>query len=206
MPLCVLFGESGTLYLIPLIIYCNVMDDLDGILAAKLNTRSDFGARLDNVCDAISHSIIMMVVGMMLGGIGLAAALVAIAMVIARSVSRLDPKTVPGTGSPTNELVRHAFFILLLSKQFEFSAEPFLIVAFVLNTITMSLPWKFPYMIRSMTKSAYAIGLVNVALLVAWLVPSALPFIALAFFGSYLVSIAWALKQYSTKRVSTDAS
>lgn len=197
LPLCLLMGESGAVYLIPLIIYCNVMDDLDGILAAKLNIRSDFGARLDNVCDAVSHTILLMVVGMTHGSPCTAAALIAIAAVIIRSVSRLDPLAIPGTGSPTNELVRHVFFILLLSEQFGFDGTPYLIAAFLLNTITMMLPWKLPFMIRSMTKSAVAIGLVNVALLIAWLIPNALPVVAAAFIGTYLYSFGWALRSHS---------
>jgi phosphatidylserine synthase len=197
LPLCLLFGGSGDVYLIPLIIYCNVMDDLDGILAAKLKIGSEFGARLDNVCDAVSHSIILMFVGMAFGGICTAAALIAIAVVVLRSVSRLDPTAPAGTGSPTNELVRHVFFILLLSEQFAFDGSPYLVVAFVLNAITMALPWKLPFMIRGMAKSAVAIGLVNVALLVAWLVPDALPLIAAAFIGTYLYSFGWALLSHS---------
>ncbi|MDA9934895.1 CDP-alcohol phosphatidyltransferase family protein [Rubripirellula sp.] len=197
LPLCLLFGSFGDVYLIPLIIYCNVMDDLDGILAAKLKIGSEFGARLDNVCDAVSHSIILMFVGMAFGGICTTAALVAISVVVLRSVSRLDPTATPGTGSPTNELVRHVFFILLLSEQFAFDGSPYLIVAFVLNAITMALPWKLPFMIRGMTKSAVAIGLVNVALVVAWLVPNALSIIAAAFIGTYLYSFGWALLTHS---------
>ncbi|MDE0866285.1 MAG: CDP-alcohol phosphatidyltransferase family protein [Rubripirellula sp.] len=193
LPLFLLFGSSGEWYLIPLIIFCNVMDDLDGILAVKLKIGSEFGARLDNVCDAISHSVILMFVGMANGGICMSAALIAITVVVLRSVSRLDPSAAAGKGSPTNELVRHVFFILLLSEHFGFEGSPYLIVAFVLNAITMALPWKLPFMIRGMAKSAVAIGIVNVALLVAWLVPNALPFIAAVFIGTYLYSFGWAL-------------
>ena len=49
--------------MIPLIFYNNVMDDLDGVLAARLNIQSNFGALLDNVCDAIAHTAFVMVVG-----------------------------------------------------------------------------------------------------------------------------------------------
>ena len=49
LPICILFHEGGFQYLIPLIIYNNVMDDLDGILAGKLNIRSGVGATMDNV-------------------------------------------------------------------------------------------------------------------------------------------------------------
>ena len=63
LPICILLGEHGYHYLLPLIIYNNVMDDLDGVLAVKLNIRSNFGALLDNVCDAIAHTVVVMVVG-----------------------------------------------------------------------------------------------------------------------------------------------
>ena len=204
LPLCYLLGDSGGSYLIPLIIYCNVMDDLDGILAVKLGIGSEFGARLDNVCDAISHSIILMFVGMTFGGICMVAALAGVVMVVSRSVSRLDPAATPGVGSPTNELVRHVFFILLLSQQFAFDASPYLIVAFLLNAITMALPWRLPFMIRGMAKSAIAVGLVNVGLLIAWLVPISLPFIATAFFSTYLYSFGWAW--WSNSRTISPAS
>ena len=139
LPLCLLFGVSADAYLIPLIIYCNVMDDLDGILAANLKIGSAFGARLDNVCDAVSHSVILMFVGMAFGGFCMAAALIAIAVVVFRSVCRLDPAATAGTGSPTNELVRHVFFILLLSDQFAFDGKPYLIAVFLLNA-TLTRP------------------------------------------------------------------
>ena len=79
---------------------------------------------------------------------------------------------------PQNELVRHVFFILLLSEHFAFDGTPYLVIAFVLNTISMSLPRPLPFMIRRLTKSATAVTLVNVSLLLAWLLPVALPIIA----------------------------
>jgi phosphatidylserine synthase len=204
LPLCVLFDVTGHQYLIPLMIYSNVMDDLDGILAAKLNIRSSFGARLDNVCDALSHSVFVMFVGVQIGGVCIAGAVVAIVAIIVRSVSRLDPNVSAGTGSPTNELIRHVFFIYLLGEQFDFDVSPYLVAAFALNTITMVLPRKLPYMIRSITKSATAIALVNVALIVAWLVPITLPVIAACFVGSYLYSLSSALITRAEPKVSVE--
>ena len=64
LPLCLLFLKDGSQYLIPLIVYNNIMDDLDGILAAKLNIKSEFGAILDNVCDAFSHTLFVLLVAM----------------------------------------------------------------------------------------------------------------------------------------------
>ncbi len=199
VPVAILFVKDGYQYLIPLIVYNNIMDDLDGILAAKLNIKSPFGAILDNVCDAIAHTVFVMVVGMHAGvdcggvwGVVCAAlSLVAATSLVLRVVSRLDPAAVTGTGSPTNELARHMFFILLLSQVFGFAPAPLLIAAFVLHTVSMLVPYQMPWLVRSLTKSATAIGLLNVSLAVAWLVPSATPLIAAAFLLSYLLSFAW---------------
>ncbi len=204
LPLCLLFGEHGYQYLLPLMIYNNVMDDLDGVLAAKLNIRSNIGALLDNVCDAIVHTVFVMVVGMYyfqatgpqgvgisyLGSICLASSLVATVAMAVRVVTRINPTSATGTGSPTNELIRHIFFILLVSQIAGCNPTPYLIAVFLLHSVSMLAPFKMPYMIRSLTKSATSIGIVNVSLLVAWLLPVAAPFIAAAFVATYLVSFA----------------
>ncbi len=193
LPLCVLFREGGYQYLVPLIIYNNVMDDLDGILAAKLNIRSEFGADLDNVCDSVAHSIVVMAVGMHFGGVCAAASLIAVTAMVVRGVARLDPERAHGTGSPTNELIRHIFFLLLLAPAYEFSASPYLTAAFLLHAVSMLLPYKLPYLIRGMARTAPAIGLVNTALLVAWLVPRTVFWVALCFIVTYAYSLAFAL-------------
>ncbi len=206
LPVAILFVEDGYKYLVPLIVYNNIMDDLDGILAAKLNIKSQFGAILDNVCDAIAHTVFVMAVGMhvwtdqgdVCGGVCAAAGLVAAMALVLRVVSRLDPAAVTGTGSPTNELARHMFFILLLAQIFGFTPEPLLIAAFLFHAVSMLAPFRMPWLIRSLTKSATAIGLVNVSLVVAWLVFYAPPLIAAtfvsliaaAFLLSYLLSFA----------------
>jgi phosphatidylserine synthase len=204
LPLCILFRESGYQYLIPLIIYNNIMDDLDGILAVKLDIKSTFGAMLDNVCDTVSHSIIVFVIGMhyfqqadnsFVGAACLAGCLLATVAIIVRSVTRLDPAATTGTGSPTNELIRHILFVIIVSQIFGFDPTPFLIAAFSMHTVTMLAPFRMPYLIRSRTKSAVAIGLVNVALVVAWLVPYLAPVIAASFIGTYFFSFLAAIKQ-----------
>jgi len=204
LPLCLLFGEHGYQYLLPLIIYNNVMDDLDGVLAAKLNIRSSIGALLDNICDAIVHTVFVMVVGMhyfqemgaqeaghpYLGSICLASSLVATIAMAVRVVTRINPTSATGTGSPTNELIRHVFFVLLIAQIAGCNPTPYLIAVFLLHSVSMLAPFKLPYMIRSLTKSATLIGIVNVALLVAWVLPSTTLFIAAAFVSTYLVSFA----------------
>ena len=188
LPLCILFMDGGYQYLIPLFIYNNIMDDLDGILAVELNIESEFGAIMDNVCDAISHVVFVMVVGMHYGGACAIFSLASAAAIILRVVFRLSPKTVSVAGSPTNELIRHVLFILLLADIFTFSPASILIVVFALHAASMLIPFKMRYLIRNMTKSTTAISLVNVALLVAWLVPSTTLIIASCFIVTYLFS------------------
>jgi phosphatidylserine synthase len=199
LPICILFGENGFQYLFPFIIYNNAMDDLDGVLAAKLDIRSKFGGRLDNVCDAIAHTVIVIVVAThmvqaaaspWIGWVCLAASLLATTAIIVRVVIRIDPTFVEGNGSPTNELIRHVFFVLLIAQIFELEPTLFLIITFIFHAVSMLAPFRLPFMIRSMTKSAFSIGMVNVALLLAWLVPYATPFVAGAFIIAYMVSFA----------------
>ena len=62
----------------------------------------------------------------------------------------------------------------------------------------MLVTYRMPWLIRSMTTSATAIGLLNVALFVAWLVPYATPLVAAAFILTYLSSLAWGAVRPST--------
>ncbi len=215
LPLCILFLKDGSQYLIPLIVYNNIMDDLDGILAAKLKIKSEFGAILDNVCDAFSHTLFVMLVAMRYADLGSGANIVSMAIVLCgltaatalvlRVVSRLSPETATGTGSPTNELVRHLLFILLLSNDYEFNPAPILIVTFALHAVSMLAPFRMPYLIRSLTNTATAISLVNAALVVAWLVPDTRLVIAACFVISYLYSFGWGCFKW-LKQVEAGAS
>jgi len=186
LPLALLFLDDGYTYLIPLIIFNNIMDDLDGILAAKLNIHSQFGANLDNVCDAVAHVIILFAVGAHFGGILMVACAIAAGSIILRVVSRLSPETPQSTGSPTNELMRHLLLVLLLSSIFSFEPEPFLLALFLLHSISMIMPYNMPGLLRGRAKSITEVSLINIALVVAWLIPDATPLVAAAFFITYL--------------------
>ncbi len=188
LPLCVLLREDAFLYLCPLIVFNNIMDDLDGILAKKLGLRSEFGAGLDNVCDAVAHILIAMVVGSHYGGVVLALSLLAAVAILVRVVQRLAPSPATGTGTPTNELMRHLLLLTLLQKFFGFDITPYLVAAYLLNSASMLVPFAMPHPIRSLAKSATAILGVNVALAVAWRVPVTAPFVAAVFWGTYLYS------------------
>ncbi len=190
LPLCILLREDAFVYLCPLIVFNNIMDDLDGILAKKLGLGSAFGAGLDNVADAVAHILIAMVVGSHYGGVVLAASLLAAVAILVRVVQRLDPSYAGGTGTPTNELMRHLLLLVLLQALYGFDITPYLVAAFLLNSVSMLVPFAMPHMVRSMTKSATAIVCVNVALVIAWCVPVTVPFIAAAFFSTYVYSFA----------------
>jgi phosphatidylserine synthase len=188
LPLILLFLEDGYRYLIPLIIFNNVMDDLDGILAAKLHIRSRFGADLDNVCDAVAHGVLVLAVGAHFGGLVLGVSMIAATSIILRATSRVNPDAVPGVGSPTNELMRHMLFILLLTHMYDVDPGLYLILIFLLHSITMALPIKLPILIRDLAKTATATMCVNLALVAAWLIPASTPLIAMAFIATYLYS------------------
>ena len=200
LPLVILFLDDGYRYLIPLILFNNVMDDLDGILAAKLNIRSRFGGDLDNTCDAVAHVILAMAVGTHFGGILIAASVIAAGSIILRVTSRLDPDTATRTGSPTNELMRHMLFVLLLAGQFDFEPAYILIPVFLLHSVSMLMPLRMPALIRSRAKSAATVGMVNAALVVAWLMPPATPVVAAAFIGTYLYAFGVGAVRWSKER------
>jgi phosphatidylserine synthase len=195
LPLCILLRADGFVYLCPLIVFNNIMDDLDGILAKKLRLGSEFGAGLDNVCDAVSHILIAMVVGTHYGGVVLAFSLLSAVAILVRVVQRITPSPVAGGGTPTNELMRHLLLLILLQESFGpaesagwFDVAPYLVAAYVLNSVSMLVPFAMPHLVRSKAKTATAILGVNVALAVAWYVPVTVPFVAAAFFGAYLYS------------------
>ena len=188
LPLALLFLENGYRYLIPLIIFNNVMDDLDGVLAAKLDIRSRFGADLDNVCDAFAHTAMVLAVGAHFGGLAFMVSMIAAASIILRTTSRLNPDVVTGSGSPTNELMRHMLFVLLLTQIFDVNPRLYLVLIFILHSVTMIVPFKLTVLIRGLAKTATAVIFVNIALVAAWLIPAVTPLIAVSFITTYLYS------------------
>ncbi len=203
VPLAMLFLEDGFQYLLPLLLYNNIMDDLDGILAVKLDLKSEFGEVLDNVCDAVSHIVFAMAVGMHYGGICAALSLGASISILVRVVSRLTPKSEAPVGSPTNELMRHILLVSVVTQYFELAPEPFLAVVFVLNAVSMQVPFALRYSIRSLTTSAAAVAGVNLALGIAWLFPITASAIAACFMATYLYSLAAGAVSWSRKRGAT---
>ena len=189
LPLCLLLFDDGYAWISVLIVFNNFMDDLDGILAKKLGLQSEFGAGLDNVCDAVSHILIAMVVGVHHGGIVLAFSLLVSIAILIRVVQRISPSSSAGNGTPTNELMRHLLFVVIMQALIGFDATPYLILIFLLNALSMLVPFAMPHLVRAKTKSVMAIGAVNVALVLVWSLPVTAPFIALVFFAPYLYSL-----------------
>ncbi|NOX99006.1 MAG: hypothetical protein GXP30_04610 [Verrucomicrobia bacterium] len=196
LPIGLLFLEGGYRYLIPFLIFNNVMDDLDGVLARKLKTRSLLGAHLDNVCDTVVHVTLALIVGAHFGMEILLVGMIAATAIIIRLTGRLNPDEVSGNGTPTNELMRHMLFVLLLTGTYAADAKPYLVLIFIFHTVTMLVPFKLTFLIRGRVNSATAIAMVNVALIAAWLVPNLAPFIATAFFATYLFSFVQGGKQW----------
>ncbi len=118
----------------------------------------------------------------------LALSLLAIVAILVRVVQRLAPSPATGTGTPTNELMRHLLLLSILQKSFGFDITPYLVAAFLLNSASMLVPFAMPHLVRSKAKTATAILGVNVALAVPWCVPVTAPFMAAAFWGTYLHS------------------
>lgn len=188
LPLYILLQEDAFVYLCPLILYNNIMDDLDGVLAKKLGLCSEFGAGLDNVCDAVAHIMVAMVVGSHYGGVVLALSLLSAVAILVRVVQRVAASPTLGTGTPTNELMRHLLLLSILHEAFGFDIIPYLSAAYLLNSASMLVPFTMPHLVRSSAKSATAILAVNVALAVALFVPVTAPFTTVAFLGTYLYS------------------
>lgn len=200
LPLVLLFLEDGYRYLIPLIIFNNVMDDLDGVLAAKLNIRSRFGADLDNVCDAVAHVALVLAVGAHFDGLALMVSMIAAASIILRVTTRVNPEGQTGNGSPTNELMRHMLFVLLLTQMFDVDPALYLVLVFLLHSVTMIVPFKLTVLIRGLAKTATAVTFVNVALVAAWLIPAVAPLVAMAFISTYLYSFVVGGGQWRRER------
>jgi len=142
------------------------------------------------VCDAVAHILIGLVVGVHHGGIVLVFSLLALVAILVRVVQRLDPSPASGAGTPTNELMRHLLLLSILQELYGIDITAYLIVALLLNSASMLVPFAMPRLVRSRARSVAAILLVNVALVLACGIPAAAPFVAAAFFGTYIYSFA----------------
>ena len=188
LPLVVLFLDDGYRFVIALLLFNNCLDALEGVLAARLNIKTRFGADLDNVCDAVAHAILTLAVGAHFGGLVMVASAIAAGAILLRVVGRLDPRAIEGIGSQPNELMRRLLFTLQLAGQFDFSPAYILIAVYLVHAVSMLVPHPMPHPIIDRAKSAKALGLVNGALVIAWLVPVTTPVITATFVAAYIYS------------------
>lgn len=188
LPVIFLLYPEFYQYLPVLIIYNNIMDDLDGIIARELKIASKFGGNLDNLSDTIAHIVILWTVMTHFGGFILILGLFTTISILIRVTMRLDDTNPMKGGSPTNELIRHIFFAYLLSLQFLINFEWVLLFIFIFHSLSLIVPFDMPFMIRSKAKSVLAIVFVNILLITAWLIPILTIFIALSFLITYLIS------------------
>jgi F0F1-type ATP synthase membrane subunit a len=86
--------------------------------------------------------------------------------------------------------MRHLLLLTVFQLSFGFDITPFLISTFLLNSVSMLVPFAVTHLVRSMAKSATAILGINLALALACIVPVTAPYIAAAVFGTYLYSFA----------------
>ena len=187
-PLFILFQEGGFQYIIPLIIYNNIMDDLDGAVAKKLKIRTQYGSNLDNICDAVAHSIIVISVGIHFGGNLTLFSVVAVSSIILRIANRFELGSNFEGGTQTNELMRHIMFILLISELGEFNPSQILASVFVLNSISMLITIPFPFMLVHFANNPTSLTLFNLSLILAFLVKPLSYIFGGAFFLTYIYS------------------
>lgn len=96
--------------------------------------------------------------------------------------------------------MRHMLFALLLAGQFDLRLDYILIPVFLLHSVSMLAPFPMPALLRSWTKSATMVALVNVALVAAWLLPPVTPAVAAAFMGTYLYAFAAGTARWPKQR------
>jgi phosphatidylglycerophosphate synthase len=192
-PVYLLFHAEGFQFIVPFIIYNNIMDDLDGAVAKKLGIRSQFGANVDNICDAIAHSAIVIAVGTYFGGALTVISLIAAFSIVLRTAARIDPNSISDQGTQTNELLRHIMFILLIGEMTGLNLVPVLTTIFLMNSISMLLPTHFTFMIVHYAKTPVSMMWFNISLILAYWFQPLTYLIGAAFFITYIYSFSKAL-------------
>jgi len=190
LPIPLLFLPGGYRYVVPVIMFNLIMDDLDGLLARRLSIGSKFGSNLDNVCDVMAHSVFVLLICRELGTEYLVFSAIPVSAVLLRIAYRLTtagPTIDMGTG--TNELIRHLFLLIVLASHFGFDPAPYALAILALHSVSMLCFCKMPWLLRSMARTIPTIALVNLALMAAWWSPKAAPFVAVAFGATYLFSV-----------------
>ena len=188
LPFILLLQPNGFQFLPVLIIYNNVMDDLDGYLAKVLGIRSAFGAQIDNLCDGIVHILVVWTVAVHYSEITIGLALLVTVSMIIRVTTRLADLNHAAHGSATNELMRHMLFLLVLEIYFDVQIEYYLMIVFCIHSLTLIAPFPMSKQLRALSNSFWYLCLINLSLGMALFFPVAAPFIMAAFMLTYLYS------------------
>ncbi|WP_020405443.1 CDP-alcohol phosphatidyltransferase family protein [Hahella ganghwensis] len=197
-PLLLLLLPEGLNWLPWVIVLNNIADDLDGLAAGWMNIRSQFGAHLDNVCDAIVHGGITLILASHLDLFGMLAGYLAACSVVIRSTRRLIPDAAPG-GSPTNDLMRHSLVAWLVAEQGWAPLDIILPGVFLLHAVSMQISTPMPWLIRSLTRTPAQVIFLNICLCLLIIFPTSWPVACAAFtlFTPYLASLTKGLVQLS---------
>ncbi|OZG72163.1 hypothetical protein BTA51_17585 [Hahella sp. CCB-MM4] len=188
-PLMLLLLPEGLSWIPWVIVLNNIADDLDGLIAGWLNIRSQFGAHLDNVCDAVVHGGIVLALASSLDVFGMVTGFLATCSIVIRSTRRLSSDT-PSGGSPTNELMRHCLLVWLLADLGWISASLALPVLFVVHSISLQFTTTMPWLIRNLIRTPVPIIALNafLLLLVAYPSPWLVGASTVVIIGSYVLS------------------
>lgn len=101
----ILLDRELYLYL-PLIVAINLLaDDLDGMVARRLGTSGEFGRYLDLVCDAASHSFLVMIVAVNHGALSVILAPIIIMSMFYRLSKSASQTIGKDNGTTTNEYI-----------------------------------------------------------------------------------------------------
>lgn len=191
LPLSGLLTPVGLAYLPYFLVYTNAIDDLDGVLARRLGIESSFGAILDNLCDAVAHVLLVMVISAVKGGAMMWWALLPVTAILIRIALRLETQSAHTFGSSTNELLRHLLFLILLEQTWSLEMEVAFIAVFLCHSVSLLVPFQMTYLVRGWFKSPFYLLVLNIMLLVMVFVPLLATLIAPVYFIAYLFSLGW---------------
>ncbi len=138
----ILLDQALYLYL-PLVVAINLLaDDLDGMVARRLGTSSEFGRYLDLVCDAASHSFILMVAAVNHGVLSVIIAPLIIMSMFYRLAKSASQDIGKNNGTTTNEYIVSIQLLVAVELSWGMNLEYMLatLACFSILTLNSRLP------------------------------------------------------------------
>ena len=124
---------------LPLIAAINLLaDDLDGMVARRLNVSSEFGRYLDLVCDTASHSFLLMVVAANHGALSIIIAPVILMSMFYRLSKSASQTIGKDNGTTTNEYIVSLQLVVALELSWDLDLEYLLAALAVLSILTLN--------------------------------------------------------------------